>query len=98
MKAGEELTGLRDLASVLARQIDRVVGGLECDFLESLPGMGETPRLQAKPSGGLRYDGRLCANCVEPPTRFIVCTTTSCSPRSIASRSWWGRSATRCGI
>jgi len=67
-------------------------------WLESLSGMGETPRLQAKPSGGLRYDGRLCANCVEPPTPFIVCTTTSCSPPSIASRCWWGTSARACGI
>ena len=30
--------------------------------LGSRSGMGETPRLQAKPSGGLRYDGRPCAN------------------------------------
>src|SRR3989442_6937825 len=51
-----------------------------------------SPRLQATPSGGLRYDGRPCANCVEPPTLFIVCTTISCLPRSIASRCSWGRS------
>jgi hypothetical protein len=54
--------------------------------LESLSGMGETPRLQAKPSGGLRYDGGRCANCGGPPIPSIVCTTTSSSPRSIASR------------
>ena len=65
--------------------------------LESLSGMGETPRLQAKPSGGLRYDGRPCANCVEPPTPCIVCTTISCSPRSIASRCGGGDRPERAG-
>src|SRR5438132_750409 len=46
--------------------IDASVTRLCPHGLESLSGMGETPRLQAKPSGGLRYDGRPCVNCVEP--------------------------------
>ena len=41
--------------------------------------MGETPRLQATPSGGLRYDARRCRSIVAPPIRFIACTITSCS-------------------
>jgi len=54
--------------------------------LESRSGMGETPRLQATPSGGLRYDARRCPRIVEPPILCIACTITSCSSRSIASR------------
>jgi REP-associated tyrosine transposase len=38
--------------------------------------MGELPRLQATPLGGLRYDARACASIVEPPIRCIACTIT----------------------
>jgi hypothetical protein len=54
--------------------------------------MGETPRLQAKPSGGLRYDGRRCANCGEPPTRFIACTNSSAVTMSLIARTSGGDS------
>jgi len=65
------------------RYIAFVAGG---SLLESRSGMGETPRLQATPSGGLRYDARRCPRIVKPPILCIACTITSCSSRSIASR------------
>src|SRR2546425_3189865 len=68
------------------------------ESLRSLSGMGEFPRLQATPSGGLRYDGRPCARRGGPPIQCIRCTTISCSSRSIASRccaaTWGARCAT----
>ena len=65
--------------------------------LGSRSGMGEPPRLQATPSGGLRYDARPCASTGEPPTRSIACTTTSCSSRSIASRCCGATWGAKCG-
>src|SRR5437870_12977214 len=57
---------------------------------------GEPPRLQATPSGGLRYAGRPWASIVEPAIRCMRATTISCSSRSIASRCFGATSESRC--
>ena len=62
-------------------------------FLRSHSGMGELPRLQATPLGGLRYDGRPCATIVDRPIRFMRCTAISSSAQSIASLFCGARSA-----
>ncbi len=80
------------LNEVLANAGRRFVDGsvkveyLGQPMLMSHSGMGEIPRLQAKPLGGLRYNDA-CRDTGKDRTQSMSCNITLCLSRSTASRS-----------